>query len=275
MTKSVFIRENPCPMKVFILPALLLSLFLPGNLFAAGWKGISPQRVYDLIKEGSGLWLIDVRGAQSFERGHIVGAVNIPLASLGSQHLPPQTILVLVDNSLGSLQAREAAEVLVGRGQQRAFVLEGGVGRWRQEGLPMVPADDWELARLLPGELERALRSGVALEILDLRSAEERQRTPLAGSREMAGGELAGQLETLRNQLAKPKKKEMGERLKEEKPVVVVFPSSADARTLYQQHLWRLPVPVRVMEGGYLAGTAMRGRMTVSNAEGCASCPGN
>lgn len=261
-------------MKLILI--VLLAVSLPAIGLAAGWKEISPKRVYDLLKEGSGLWLIDVRGEAAFERAHIEGAVNIPAAALGGKRFPPQKLLVVADNSLGGLQAREAAEVLVKNGHQRVFVLDGGIGAWRREGLPMVGASEaWELAQVMPGELKAAIEAGVKVEILDLREEEERQRTPLAEARSVSGKDLAERLERVKAEFGKSGTKDLAKQLRGEKPIVLILPTGVDARVLYQQHLWHLPGDVRVVEGGYLAGADLRQRRTVSNAEGCATCPGN
>lgn len=252
------------------------AFFLPSVVSAAGWKEIAPKQVYGLLKEGSGLWLIDVRAPASFEKEHVEGSVNIPESVLAVKTFPPQKILVLVDSSLGQLQAREAAEALVKRKQKRVFVLSGGLQGWRREGLPVIgAADGWELARLMPGELRRALAAEVAVEVYDLREQDEALRGPVAGSFALPGKSLAEKIDKLRKSLAKKGKKELAARLEEPRPVVVVVPAAADARALYQRYLWNLPGEVRVLEGGHAAWNAQRGRLTISNVEGCPTCPGN
>jgi hypothetical protein len=55
---------------------------------------------------------------------------------------------------------------------------------------------------------------------------------------------------------------------------VVILPTAAAAGALYQRYLWGLSAEVRVMEGGYLASQEFREKKTVSNFEGCPTCPG-
>jgi rhodanese-related sulfurtransferase len=254
---------------------ILVALFLPTVVSAAGWKEIVPKRVYDLLKEGSGLWLIDVRGPVSFEKAHIEGSVNIPRNVLATKSFPKNKILVLADNSLGSLQARDAADDLARRGQKRVFVLAGGIRGWQREALPVVgDAGGFELARMMPGELRQAKKAGLKFEVYDLRSQEEAEQGPIADSFVLPGKGLEERLVNLQSSLAKKGQGGLAAKLKMPVPVVVVLPAAAEARQLYQRYLWGLPGEVRVLEGGYAAWKANRGQMSISNVDGCATCPG-
>lgn len=260
-------------MKKLIL-SICLAIFLPATLHAAGWKEIAPQRLYDLQKEGSGLWLIDVRGGQDFATAHSEGAVNIPLYELANKHFPKGKILVVADSSLGQLQAQSAATVLVKNGHERVFVLAGGINAWDRGGLPMAGTTRaWETVRLLPAELLRAIDKKVPLRIFDLREAAESQRGPVAGTESVPGKDPDEKLAAVQRELEKPKKS-LSQQLKKEPATVVILPTTADAKSLYQRYLWNLPSEVRVMEGGYLASQALREKKTVSNGEGCPTCPG-
>ncbi|MDH3999038.1 MAG: rhodanese-like domain-containing protein, partial [Desulfuromonadales bacterium] len=121
-----------------IIQITILLLLLPLVVHAAKWQQITPQQVYNLMEEGSGLWLIDVRETQAFEQTHIEGSVNISPAALATKTFPAKKKLVVTDNALGQLQAQQAAEVLVKNGQKRVYVLSGGVVAWEQAKLPMV-----------------------------------------------------------------------------------------------------------------------------------------
>lgn len=261
-------------MKTLIL-SICLAIFLPAVVqAAAGWKEITPQRVYDMQKEGSGLWLIDVRGGQDFAAAHSEGAVNIPVSVLATKRFPKGKILVVADNSLGQVRAQEAAEVLLKNGHERVFVLAGGINAWERGGLPMAgTARAWETVRLLPAELLHAIDKKVPLRILDLRETAESQRGPVVGTESVAGKDLDEKLVTVKREMEKPKKS-LSQQLKKEPATVVILPTAADARALYQRYLWDLPTEVRVMEGGYLASQRFREKKTISSGEGCPTCPG-
>src|SRR5689334_19737135 len=117
-------------MKQFRICVLAMFLLLPQFVFAAGWQWIAPQRVHGLVKEGSSLWIVDVRNPAAFEQGHIEGALNIPVDLLKVKNLPKGKLIVLGDDSLGLKNARNAAEILAKKGCDKVFILEGGIPAW-------------------------------------------------------------------------------------------------------------------------------------------------
>lgn len=264
-------------MKRSALTILALALLaLPQAVQAAGWKEIAPQRVYDLLREGSGLWLIDVRAPVSFERTHIEGAVNIPAGELAVKHFPKQKILVLTDNSLGDLQARAAAGALAKSGYERVFVLAGGVQSWRRAGYPTAGEGGDGPLQVMPAELEAARVAKIPLRLLDLRPEAERSRGEVSGAEAVPGKDLAEKLAQVRGTLEreeKEAKKNLAQKLRPPRATVLLLPMTADAGALVQRELWGLDADVRYVEGGYLAA-APRQTLTVSNVEGCPTCPG-
>ncbi len=102
------------------------------------WQWIGAERIQDMLKEGSGLWLIDVRSERAYEAEHIEGSVNISSASLACKKFPINKTLILVDDSIGQMMAREAAEELVKKGYVRVYVLECGIVLWDLEGYSIV-----------------------------------------------------------------------------------------------------------------------------------------
>src|SRR6266581_3880370 len=112
-------------------------LLLPQAVIAGNWQWMAPQRAFSLVKEGSGLWLVDVRSEPAFAEGHIEGAVHIPAGLLATKRLPQGKIIVLVDDSLGLRKGREAADVLLKNGHDKVFLLEGGLPAWRGERYPV------------------------------------------------------------------------------------------------------------------------------------------
>ena len=252
------------------LIVFLLFICVPGACLAAP-ELISAKRVHDLIHEGSGLWMIDVRSRAVYGHAHIEGAINIPLTELASKRLPENKILVLVDNSLGQLQAHQAAK-LVKHADGKTFLLAGGVKGWQQQGLPLVGgADLSSLARLSPAELLEAKNSGIAVDIYDLRSDEERKLVPLSGVETTADGGFDDRLEAILSLLQRNEKGRL-EQLQGNVPVVLILPAKVSATELYHASLWNLPGDVRLLEGGYLA-TSVSETRTV-NSGGCMVCPG-
>ena len=82
--------------------------------------------------------VIDVRGANEWEAGHLPGVANIPLASLRARvaEIPSDQLVVMQCQSGG--RSAIAASVLLAEGRQRVANLTGGFAEWRDAGLPVV-----------------------------------------------------------------------------------------------------------------------------------------
>jgi rhodanese-related sulfurtransferase len=89
-----------------------------------------------LINDGA--VVLDVRANTEFSTGHLPNARNIPEANLG-QRLGelPASKPVLVVCATGQ-RSGKAAGVLRKAGRDQIFSLAGGLGAWRQAGLPVV-----------------------------------------------------------------------------------------------------------------------------------------
>ena len=85
--------------------------------------------------EGSAKPLIDVREPDEFAAGHVPGAVNLPMSSLGDrlEELPAEAFNVICQ--AGGRSAR-VVEALEARGHDATNV-EGGTGEWRETGRPI------------------------------------------------------------------------------------------------------------------------------------------
>lgn len=80
--------------------------------------------------------VIDVRRPEEYARGHIAGAINVPIETLPSA-LAGITGQVLTACSMGGRAAR-AADILAAAGHA-AFVIEGGTKAWVRAGFPVDP----------------------------------------------------------------------------------------------------------------------------------------
>ncbi len=82
--------------------------------------------------------VVDVRNPESYAKGHIVNARNIPADQLQGNRLADaaeQAVLLVDDNGL---TAGRAAAKLRGAGLENVYSLRGGLGAWQQESLPLV-----------------------------------------------------------------------------------------------------------------------------------------
>ncbi|RPI45446.1 MAG: rhodanese-like domain-containing protein [Bacteroidetes bacterium] len=100
----------------------------------SGMQYFSPDEVADMIiNEDPSLLLIDVRGADEFEKFHLPGAINIPLASLldeqWKEYLNQDTRLN-VFYSNGTVNANQAWMLTRQLGYSNNYVLQGGLNYW-------------------------------------------------------------------------------------------------------------------------------------------------
>ena len=94
-------------------------------------KSITVQQ----LNERDGVPLIDVREEDEFAAGHVPGAVNLPMSSIGEHldELPDEPFDVICQ--AGGRSAR-VVQALEARGYDATNV-DGGTGEWAQAGLPL------------------------------------------------------------------------------------------------------------------------------------------
>jgi rhodanese-related sulfurtransferase len=84
-------------------------------------------------------FVIDVRTAAEYRRGHLPGAVHVPFWAAAFWRLPPidpnQPVLVYCGHGP---RARMASVALKARGLRVICLLEGHYARWRREGRKVV-----------------------------------------------------------------------------------------------------------------------------------------
>jgi len=250
----------------------LLFFVAQATYAAASWQWIDGPRVQGKLKEGSGLWLIDVRSAAAYEAAHIEGSVNIPADTLSHKKFPPQKTLILVDDTLGQKAAREAANALVQNGQERVSIIEGGLAAWKLEGLPIVENKAF-IRGVTSDELKWALAQSLQMKLYDLRDAKEQKKGALRTSEPVAGKTVAERIEKLKKMLSGgKKKKDLAAKMKKTQPVVLVFSASDDAEGYVRKLLQGTNMDVRYLIGGYEATISdkIRSQQTVGD---CPTCP--
>jgi len=102
---------------------------------------ISPQALYEKIKAGADVTLIDVRTPIEFREVHATGAKNIPLDTLKpktliAKHGASQEPIYMICRSGG--RAGQACEQMIKAGFERVVSVEGGTSAWEAAGLPVV-----------------------------------------------------------------------------------------------------------------------------------------
>src|SRR3984893_6778086 len=166
---------------------------------------ISPQVLHAMLADGGELALIDVREELIFSRAHLFFARSIPLSrlELNFARLVPRrsTRIVLCDEDDGL--AQRAARVLFAAGYSNVGVLHYGIRGWSDAGFQVfsgvnVPSKAFgafiEHSAATPSiaadELDRMIRDGDDVVVLDSRPFEEYQRVSIPTAIDVPGAEL-------------------------------------------------------------------------------------
>jgi hydroxyacylglutathione hydrolase len=98
---------------------------------------IGPDDLAGLLNGGEPPLVLDVRGADEYAAGHIVGSLHIPYGELARRldELPRDRALATICK--GGKRSGLAASVLQREGFETIHVARGGVGSWQAEGRPV------------------------------------------------------------------------------------------------------------------------------------------
>jgi rhodanese-related sulfurtransferase len=268
-------REQGIKRYIISLAWLLLIVGMAATpVIAASWQWIAPQRVHSMVKEGSGLWLVDVRIASAFDQGHIEGAVNIPADLLKVRNLPKTKIIVLTDDALGLQNARKGAEILLKKGYEKVFILEGGLPAWQAEMLPATGKGQSNLRPVMWDELAWARTNSIRMRLFDLRDKDERIKAPVEEASELKGATLNERLAALKAECRPSVDKGLAGKLEKPLPVVIVLPTASLPLDAVQRALRDLPGDFRYLEGAYPQWAVREKQQPLSELGVCPTCPG-
>jgi rhodanese-related sulfurtransferase len=137
---------NPLPCLMHNWHLVLIAVVSAGLLIwptiSRGARGgLTPNGAVQLINREKAV-VIDVCETEEFAAGHIAGARNIPLNQL-DKRLPEvvknKTLPVVLVCQTGG-RAKRALGIAKGLGYDRAEVLGGGLGAWKEANLPLEKA---------------------------------------------------------------------------------------------------------------------------------------
>jgi rhodanese-related sulfurtransferase len=103
---------------------------------ASGLVAIGPTEAVTLINGDAAV--VDLRNAESFSRGHIVNAKNIPFDEFDSRKDSLSTSKPLIAVCDSGINSNKAVATLRQSGFESAYGLKGGMNAWSQAGLPVV-----------------------------------------------------------------------------------------------------------------------------------------
>ncbi len=114
-----------------LIPVILLLGLIAGFYLLKRMSFVSAERARQLLREGA--LVVDVRSPEEFKAGHLAGAMNLPLGSLGdqAQHLLSDKQQVLLLHCLSGARSGIARSQLKRMGYANAFNL-GSYGRAEQ-----------------------------------------------------------------------------------------------------------------------------------------------
>jgi rhodanese-related sulfurtransferase len=241
---------------------------------ASSWSTLSPHQAHTMVKEGSGLWLVDVRNPATFEQGHIEGAVNIPHEQLRVKNLPKGKTIVLVDDSLGLRHAGDAAELLLKKGHEKVFVLEGGIPAWEAEKLPLTATRGDMLRPVKWDELAWARSASVTFKLYDLRDVVERTKGPVDGAVQPKGKNPGERIAAVIAELT-PKEMKKGKpgKLQKPVPVVLILPNSGNSVDSARTAFKGVNADIRYLEGAYPLWVAREKEKPLPEPNVCPTCP--
>lgn len=129
-----FIGNHPFLVGTFLL---LLVLFVR-NEMRRGGQTLSVQELVDRVNR-EGAVVVDLRERKEFDAGHIVGAINIPYASLESRVEELRKFAdkpIIVACRMGQ-HAGAAGTLLRKQGFKNVSRLAGGMAEWLNQNLPV------------------------------------------------------------------------------------------------------------------------------------------
>lgn len=113
------------------------------------------QEVHEYLNEDNDPVLLDVRGLDEWERGHLKGSVHIPRGELeprAESAMPDKSREVIVICA-GGVRSLLAGETLKAMGYEKVISMDGGYGDWEDAHLPAeIPPPPEEIGAPEPPE---------------------------------------------------------------------------------------------------------------------------
>ena len=134
MTVVEFFQAHPIIVGLWLVVGVMLLL----SLAPAVGKNIAPQQLTDLVNRQDAV-VLDIRAAADFSKGHIVGAVNVPMSKLtqSTADLDRYKERPLVIVCASGVTAVNACKVLQKAGFAPLFRLNNGMQAWNADNLPI------------------------------------------------------------------------------------------------------------------------------------------
>ncbi|HZX24623.1 MAG TPA: rhodanese-like domain-containing protein [Woeseiaceae bacterium] len=136
MDRLIEFSGNHPILMIGLMASFFLLVFTEIRRKRQGLTDLGPLDAVRLINNDA--VVVDVRNPESYAKGHIVNARNVPADQLERDRLSDvaeRPVLLVDDNGL---TAGRAASKLRAAGLENVFSLRGGLAAWQQESLPLV-----------------------------------------------------------------------------------------------------------------------------------------
>ena len=138
MDKLLEFTSNHTLLVFALMIGFFVVIFTELRRKAGGLVNVEAGDVVKLINNDA--VVIDLRGAEAFSRGHIVGAKNIPSDELDGkldqlQKFKSRPVVAVCETGTSSTKA---VDKLRDSGFESVYGLKGGMAAWDQAGLPVV-----------------------------------------------------------------------------------------------------------------------------------------
>lgn len=131
---TAFIYNNIVLFSAFIILGLLIINHEIKSHFSPT-KNINCDDLINAMNNSKAL-LIDMRNAEEFKAGHIVGAKNYSLDDLANLDVSvaDDAIITYANDEKAAIQA---ADLILKQGAKEVFYLEGGLSSWTDNNMPL------------------------------------------------------------------------------------------------------------------------------------------
>ncbi len=138
MDRFLEFTSNHTLLVLALMISFFVLIFTELRRKAGGLVAVDPTDAVGLINNDA--TVIDLRNAESYARGHIVNARNIPFDELDANHdtiakFKSKPILAVCDSGASS---NKTVSSLRKSGFDSVYGLKGGMAAWTQAGLPVV-----------------------------------------------------------------------------------------------------------------------------------------
>jgi len=131
---TAFIYNNIVLFSAFVILGLLIINHEIKSHFSPT-KNINCDDLINAMNNSKAL-LIDMRNAEEFKAGHIVGAKNYSLDDLANLDVSvaDDVIITYANDEKAAIQA---ADLILKQGAKEVFYLEGGLSSWTDNNMPL------------------------------------------------------------------------------------------------------------------------------------------